>query len=115
MNNRREEFNRFSVSLKAELRKLNNENACGEVRDFSRNGLKLAFDEFDYGINSNIDLKIEEPTTKSLVPARGRVAWKRNVQGKFEVGIELTDLPQDERAEILDRAYKDWRRKNFPA
>ncbi len=111
---RREEFNRFNVDLRAVMLKQNDRSVYGEVIDFSRNGLKLVFDEFNQRKNSSINIKIAKPNSTIFISANGRVAWKRNVGGKCEVGLKLCNLPREAKAEILDYAYKNWRKKNSP-
>lgn len=108
MDERRQEPMRFNINLKAELLKLNNDSLSAEVRDISRNGLRLVCDKFDYDINSRVNMRIEEPDTDSLIMLAARVIWKKDIDGKSEAGLKLINIPPESLASLLGYAYNKW-------
>jgi len=104
----RRKFMRFPVSLKVEAIKKNKESLFGLIRDFSREGLRVIFDNFDFKSNSYVDFKIQRPDTEVFVPASVEVIWKRPVEGRWETGLRFKEFPPRVKAEILEFGYKKW-------
>ena len=107
----RRRFMRFLITLKVGAKKEDNERSFGLVRDFSREGFRAVFDNFDFNVNSYVDLEIQRLSEDVFIPASGEVVWKRPNEGKWEVGFRLKDFPTEQKAEILERGYKDWVRE----
>lgn len=112
MNTNNRKFLRFNVALQVEARGENKESALGIVRDFSRQGARVAFDRFEFEPQSSVELKIQRPEKDVFVPAIGKVMWKKFIAGRWEVGIKLVDFSPEVKIEILERAYDAWVKAN---
>jgi len=99
---------RFPTPLMVQARDKNKENVWGLIKDFSRGGLKVVFDEFDFDTKSFINLEIQRPNENIYIPASVEVIWKRFIEGKWEVGLSLKEFPAQVKAEILEHGYNKW-------
>jgi hypothetical protein len=104
----RRKFMRFLITLRVGAKRENKENSFGLVKDFSREGLRVVFDDFDFDLNSCVDLKIQRLSEDIFIPASGEVVWKRPVEGKWEAGLRLKEFPSSVKAEILESGYRKW-------
>ena len=104
----RRKFLRFPVSLKVEAANGNRTANPGLTKDFSREGLRAVFDDFDFNIESLLELKIQRPNKEIFVPAGVEVRWRRPFEGKWEAGFRLRDFPSQIKAEILEYGYHKW-------
>jgi hypothetical protein len=104
----RRKYLRFSTPLMVQARNKNQEKIWGLIKDFSRFGLKVVFDEFDFNTNSLVDLEIQRPNENVYIPASAEVIWKRLIEGKWEAGLSLKEFPAQEKAEILEHGYNKW-------
>ena len=104
---RRKEL-RFPVSLKVAAKEVNRDSIFGQIKDFSRSGLRAVFDDFESESEDYVDLKIEIPNADIFVPASVEVRWKKPVEDKWEVGFRFNDFVPQLKAEILDYSYKRW-------
>lgn len=101
-------FLRFNAPLEVKAVKENREYDSGIIKDFSREGLKAVFNNFDFEPDSRIELDIQRPAIDVFIPGKGEVRWKREIKGKWEVGIKLLELPPYVKGEILDYGYRRW-------
>jgi len=108
------DFKRFSVILKVEAIKKNKRSISGLLKNFSRTGMCVVFDDFKSKINSNLPIKIQDPSDNKLIPASVEVMWKNTVEGKCEVGFKFKKIPSEVKAAILEHAYNKWV-KNIPS
>ena len=106
MNNRK--YIRYHLPLKVEAKSEDDQSAKGIVKDFSRNGLRILFDSFDFLPPSILNLKIQRPGKEIFVPAIGEVTWKTFTSSGWEVGVRLRDFSPQVKAEILEHAYRAW-------
>ena len=108
LENDRRRFMRFNTSLKVEIKNANNESLLGKIQDFSRQGLKVIFDNFNFKKNSYVDLRIQQPGNETFIPASAMVVWERSNQGKCEAGLEIKQMSPEEKSEVLEYGYKNW-------
>lgn len=101
------EFLRFPVELKVEALKENKE-CSGVIVDFSRKGLRAAFDNFAFDLHSALTLKIQEPGSDTWISASAEAIWKRQARNKWEVGLILKQVSPENKAEILEYGYVKW-------
>lgn len=106
MNNRK--FLRFDIPLQVEARNQNRESFFGKIINFSRQGVSVVFDSFNFEPNTPIELKIQRPGRDIFVPALGQVMWKRDTGGAWQAGIKLLDMPAEVKIEILEYGYDAW-------
>ena len=99
---------RFPVTLKINRKENNQECLEGTIKDFSRNGLRAIFDNFESKSGSYLDIEIERPNTDVFTPAKAEFIWKRPAGGKWEVGFRLKEFIPLAKAEILENAYENW-------
>ena len=102
------DFKRFSVILKVKALKKNKKNISGLLKNFSRAGMCVVFDDFRFKMNSNLPIKIQNPNDNKLIPASVEVMWKNPIKGKCEVGFKLKKIPPEAKAAILEHAYNKW-------
>lgn len=106
------EFKRFVVGLQVAAEKENKESALGLMKDFSRDGLRIVFDKFDFELNSPLDLKIQRPEANFYIFASAEPLWKRAVENKCEVGFKIKEIPPDIKADLLEYGYFKWLKEN---
>lgn len=104
----RRKFLRFPTPLMVQTRREDRDCLWGLVKDFSRNGLRVIFDEFDFVPNSFVNLEIQMPNENVYVPANAEVIWKKFTDGKWEAGLSLKEFPAHAKAEILEHGYNKW-------
>ncbi len=107
MDTERRKFMRFLITLRVKAGKENNQDSFGLIKDFSREGLKAIFDDFDFNPHSCIDLQIQRLSKDIFIPASGEVIWKRPIEGKWEVGVKLKEFSSQAKAEILEEGYNN--------
>jgi len=103
-------FMRFIAPLKVEAINEDKPGNVGLMKDFSREGLSVIFDDFESKSKPYLGLKIQKPGEDKLVFAIGEVIWKKQVEEKWEVGLRLREIPADAKAEILEYGYLKWLR-----
>jgi PilZ domain len=101
------EFMRFDVGLKVEAQKDGKE-YTGLVKDFSKNGLRVVFDDFKLDLNSPLELKIQRPGQDAWIIARAQAIWKTQALDKWNVGLKIKEIPPENKAEILEYGYLKW-------
>lgn len=111
----RRKFMRFLITLKVQAKREDKENSFGLVKDFSREGMRAVFDDFDFNLNSCVNLEIQRLSEDVFVPASGEVVWKRPVEGKWEVGLRLKEFPSLAKSEILENGYHKWLKERVAA
>ena len=105
----RRKFIRFLITLNVKAKK-EKEESFGLVKDFSRKGLRAVFDDFNFDINSYVELELQRLSRDMFIPATAEVIWKRPIKGKWEVGFRLKEFLPQAKAEILDLCYRGWLR-----
>lgn len=106
------EFMRFPVELKVEAYKQNTGGYLGVIKDFSRNGLKVVFDDFKFDLNSPLELRIRKPDSETWFSADAEVIWKRQAEDKWDVGFRIKSFSSENKAEILEYGYFKWLKEN---
>lgn len=106
----RRKFIRFPVDLRV---KAGNE-ISGITKDFSREGLRVVFDEFSFELNSPIRLAIQSQDLDASIPLVAKPLWKRLLDGKWNVGFMFAELAPARKAEILEYGYHKWVKQNIP-
>ncbi|MFC1592567.1 PilZ domain-containing protein [Candidatus Omnitrophota bacterium] len=99
---------RFFTPLKLELEKESNEVMPGQIRNFSRGGLRACFDSFDFAPATCVNLKIQRPNKDDFSLASAEVVWKKAIEGKWEVGMKLKEFSNWVKTEILELGFKEW-------
>lgn len=105
------EFLRFPVELRVEACK-ENKGYTGLIKDFSKKGLRVIFDDFKLELNSPLELKIQRPGTDVWISASAEAIWKKQEHNKWDVGLRLKDLAPEEKAQILEYGYLKWLKEN---
>lgn len=109
----RRKFKRYKVSLNAALH-FNYESEpkmIGQVVDFSREGLRVSIAGRrapDVGIPVQIQTYL--PGQRLPVKLEGRAKWVRRCIDACEVGCQLDRIAPEDKSEILDYAYSEWRK-----
>jgi hypothetical protein len=112
MDKERRRYIRFPVSLRVEAYEENNIKSTGVVKDFSRDGLRVVFDDCDFEVNSHITIGIQRPSRENLFPAIVEVMWKKQVDDEWEIGAKLNDFSSLIKSEILEYGYNYWIKTN---
>lgn len=103
----RRSYLRFSIPLVVSIKNKGQE-LWGRVKDFSRKGLKVVFDEFDFSDRTSFVLKIQRPEKNIYSPAVVEVAWKKRVGEQWEAGLVLKEFSSYLKSEILEEAFNNW-------
>ena len=103
---------RMGAFLEGTFQTDDGKNGLVMLTNFNREGLKAS-------INRNIpveqSLKLEIWIPGSIVPifAKGKIVWinesAEDWTYKYDCGIKMNEIEQDEKQRILDYAYEHWR------
>ncbi len=102
----RREIPRFLVELY--VSKINDQQRSGEIKDFSRKGMRVILEIPDVDEKDQIQIGIQRPDYNEVVPTASSVAWKKCSSGKCEVGLRFKNFPAQAKASFLDYGYKKW-------
>lgn len=106
------EILRYQIPLKVEVKQrkllLN-----GTVKDFSRKGLSVIFQDFKPKKHSVVNFSLQRPGRDVFIPALGEVIWSKPKGTFCEVGLQIKDMPVPIKAEILEHAYHLWLSKQI--
>ncbi|MBU0549399.1 MAG: PilZ domain-containing protein [Candidatus Omnitrophota bacterium] len=103
---------RFNAPLKLELEKGDNEFIPGSLENFSRQGLEAVFNSFDFAPNSSVSLRVQEPNKDSYAALNAEVVWKKEVEGRWLVGMKLKEMSNWVKTEILEYGFNAWRKSH---
>ena len=106
-------FIRFDIPLNVELMPSGDTSgyAMGITRNFSREGLALVSQDFDFKPAETIELRLSLPEKEMFVHVLGDVVWKKNVETKCLTGVKLRNMDKEVKSEILDYVYNIWLEK----
>ncbi len=111
----RRKFIRFQVDLKIETNKQSQKSNPGFAKDFSHDGLRAAFNEFEFEPGSTVVFRIKDPASQNLVPGVALIVWKKLIDGKWNVGFILKEFSPANKADILEYGYTNWLKQNMPS
>ncbi|MCP4652922.1 MAG: PilZ domain-containing protein [Candidatus Omnitrophica bacterium] len=103
-------FVRFEIPLDVALKEPGLENGKREAltKDFSRKGLCLTSNSFNFDLNSVVELELMVPDKKDPLKISGEVVWKKQVDDKWAVGLEFKEIDSACKIDILEFAYNSW-------
>lgn len=108
---RRKHF-RFEVPLKVDV--ILDEGASGSEtalsRDFSRFGIKIVLNNAQVASGATVFLNVESPVSHKSVPVVGEVAWAAKKPDGMEIGVEIQEMDNEVKSEILAYVYSEWKR-----
>jgi len=97
---------RFPVDLY--VFKINNQQLSGNVKNFSRSGMRVILDTPDINEKSEVEIGIQRPDYNEAIFTTSSVAWKKCFEGKCEVGLKFNNFPAQAKAAFLEYGYKKW-------
>lgn len=104
----RRKFPRYDVWLKIQAAQKNKEVVSGQVKNFSREGFRVIFDNPGLESDSAMNFIINRPNSDCCVSANAEAVWKRPMGEGWDVGFRLKDIPPENKAEILEYGYRKW-------
>jgi len=105
-------FLRFPILLKTMLFTLEGqESAEGLTDDFSRKGMSLQVVGKDIKEGSLVQLSLYSDDDKDPATFAGKVVWVQRYPDKTRVGVEISRINPEKKSEILEKAYKIWRKE----
>ena len=106
----RRSFKRFDIPLEVEFKISNSTEKflVGRTINFSRTGLCLESNSIAPDIKEVTELRIKLPEKDTFTTAVCDVAWQKNVDEKFMMGIKLMAMDKEAKNEILQYAYNMW-------
>jgi hypothetical protein len=113
----RRRYPRFDALLNAEFKTARSvgDYAAGMVKDFSRNGCRIAAKGIDAACNTPVEIKLQMPGQECFVAIWGDVLWVRDIDGAAQAGIEFKSIDPSVKWEILEYAYDFWHQKQRQA
>jgi c-di-GMP-binding flagellar brake protein YcgR len=109
MFDRRRKFMRFEAPLCVEFESASkNDHFLGLIKDFSREGCSLIAQQFDFPLNSTIELKMQLPEQTGFAAVWGDVVWSKEQEGKHYAGIKFREIDSGVKQDILGYAYQRW-------
>ena len=106
----RRKYLRFDIPLKVEYEVEGGSKnyTTGVTANFSREGINLVTQQFDYDPSNTVELKLQHPTKESYIVLSGDVVWKRQVDDKWYAGLRLRQMDKGDKSDILGYAYDRW-------
>jgi c-di-GMP-binding flagellar brake protein YcgR len=109
MFDKRRKFIRFDAPLCVEFKSARkSDHFLGLIKDFSREGCSLVAQDFDFPLNSTIELKMQMPEQSGFVAVWGDVVWSKQQEGKHYAGIKFREIDSGIKQDILSYAYQKW-------
>lgn len=104
------EILRFSVCLC--VNKINGQHLFGQIKDFSRKGMRVILDTPDIDEKDELRIEIQHPDYNEIIPIISSVIWKKRLESKCEVGLKFKNFPAQAKADFLNYSYKKWLKEN---
>lgn len=113
MFNDRRKYMRFDISLDVEYMISDNQSNCrkGVTSNFSRQGLGLVSNDYDFVSNASLELKVKHPTKDNLISAVADIVWKTKIGDSWHAGLQIREIDKAAKMDILDIAYDKWVQK----
>jgi len=99
---------RFPVNLT--IHKINDSLLRGEVKDFSRQGMRAIINTLKLDEAGDIQVDILRPDYNSHILADAIIMWKKPLTEKMEIGLKFKNFPPQAKADILEYGYQKWLR-----
>jgi len=90
------------------LKKAADEYCFGKTIDFSRGGLSFASNNIDSELEDILMIKFELRQDNTYIYALGDIMWKKQVAGKYLVGVKIRRIDQESRSRKLDFPFNIW-------
>ena len=106
-------FLRFECLLPVDLVKVDGKDNITriiEAQDFSREGIKLSIN-FDIEIGTKMEVNLHIPEKKLSVPVTGEITWVKSVDNRLEAGLQIKDMDNEQKSEILNWIFPKWLEK----
>ena len=104
---------RFNVDLKVEAKSPDNESNWGVLSDFSREGLKVIFDDFKFALAAKTQLMVQAPNSEEYFPLSAETVWKSPAgPNKWQVGFKMKEFSPEAKSGILEYGYNRWIKDN---
>lgn len=113
MGKEKRKFLRFECLLPVDLVKVDGKNHISrkiEAHDFSREGIKLSIN-FNIEMGSNMEVNLHIPEKKLSVPVTGEIIWVKSVDNRLEAGLQIKDMDNELKSEILNWIFPQWLEK----
>jgi hypothetical protein len=103
-------FVRFDISLdlKFKPKREASDYSSGITRNFSRKGFSFESQDLNLTPHNILDFEIKHPQEDMYISVMGNIAWKKQAEDKYLVGINLLDIQNEIKWDILDYAYNRW-------
>lgn len=106
-------FIRFNVDLKVEAKTPDSESSWGVLSDFSREGLRVIFNDLKSTLASQTKLMVQTPNSEEYIPMSAEAVWKTPVEGnKWQVGFKMKEFSPEAKSGILEYGYTRWVKEN---
>jgi len=80
----------------------------GVACNFSREGLCLVSQDFPFGPNSAVEVKLDVPDKDNALTISGEVKWKTFSGDRWQVGLRFREIDRAGKMDILEYAYNSW-------
>ncbi len=110
----RRKHRRYKCLLPAEVLKAEGKNKFlrrASVHDFSRGGLKLTINFIKLDPGSDMELELYVPEKRLRAPLKTEIVWKKFSGDKLEIGLEITDMEEETKGEIINWLAPTWSEK----
>ena len=104
---------RFKLPVNAEVLLEGKEKSSLRMQliDFSREGLRFLIPQIVFFKKGLLTLKIYLPNSDVPISIQGGIRWMQPASGLWEVGMRIEKIRPADKIDILDYAYKIWKKK----
>jgi len=113
MFNDRRKYMRFDIPLDVEYATSDSKSIYrkGSTNNFSREGLGLISNDYDFENSTSLELKVKHPNQDRSITAMADIAWKTKVGDSWYAGLQIREIDKAAKMDILDIAYDKWVQK----
>jgi len=115
MNEDNRKFKRFDCFFSGEAKLKNKCFVLSSIREFSREGIKLAINNYKSKPGQKIEIRVNIPWRKAPALIMGQVCWNHSKGIGKDIGVRISKLNNSVKSEILDYCYNSWREMHVRA
>lgn len=110
----RRKYPRYYCSQKRKFTVMsdNTDRLVGEVRDFSRGGIRFSSLD-DIREKEQIKLLLQVAGLAQKTPVTIQIVWKKDESGSYTYGARLVQISPSSKFDIMDLLYQDWKRQEI--
>jgi hypothetical protein len=80
----------------------------GMTKNISRDGMSFIIENCRAAAGSQLQFQMQNPQREDTIEAYGDIAWKRQMDNEWHLGLRFQFINNVDKSDLLDVAYKNW-------